>query len=208
MLYALDVLASAPSISAVDHRGMSLLSEREIEVVACLAEGLTNREIGERLGLSRHTVKNYLFRIFDKIGVSSRTELLHLTLRQPAQVHDSLRQKDKDDISEFEMCFKAAENGSPEARVKLAERFCNEQGALRDYVAAYMWYLLSEHSIANLRQRAHSAKAQLANLMKSEEILEAQERAREFLKEPEAGSSSFSATGIVLQKESAKFSVA
>src|SRR5947209_1307389 len=78
MLFALDVLASSPSISAVDHRGMSLLTDREMEVVTCLAEGLTNREIGERLGLSRHTVKNYLFRIFDKVGVSSRVELLHL----------------------------------------------------------------------------------------------------------------------------------
>jgi len=49
-----------------------------------LAEGLTNREIGDRLGLSRHTIKNYLPKIFDKLGVSNRVELLFLTLSQPA----------------------------------------------------------------------------------------------------------------------------
>jgi DNA-binding transcriptional regulator LsrR (DeoR family) len=41
-----------------------------------LAEGLTNREIARRLKLTEHTVKNYLFRIFDKLGVSSRVEVV------------------------------------------------------------------------------------------------------------------------------------
>lgn len=210
MLYALDVLATSPSICAVDHRGMSLLTEREIEVVACLGEGLTNREIGERLGLSRHTVKNYLFRIFDKIGVSSRMELLHLALRQPATVRESLRQQDKDNSSGFERCRKAAENGSPEARMALAEQYCSKQGqgTSRDYVAAFMWYLLSERSIANLRQRANSAKAKLARQMTSEEIREAQARAGEWLKEPEEHSSTFPASGVAMERESTKFSIA
>jgi len=54
----------------------SLLSAREIDVVRCLTEGLTNREIAQRLKLTEHTVKNYLFRIFDKLGVSSRVEVV------------------------------------------------------------------------------------------------------------------------------------
>jgi two-component system, NarL family, nitrate/nitrite response regulator NarL len=65
----LEALAATPKIRAVNEKGMSLLSKRELQVVRCLAEGLTNREIAERIGLSQHTIKNYLFRIFDKLGV-------------------------------------------------------------------------------------------------------------------------------------------
>ena len=82
--YALDALSSAPTIRATNAGGLSLLSSREQQVVHYLAEGLTNREIGARLGLSRHTIKNYLLKIFDKLGVSNRVELLFLTLSPPS----------------------------------------------------------------------------------------------------------------------------
>jgi DNA-binding NarL/FixJ family response regulator len=58
------------------HLGNAPLSTRETDVVRCVAEGLTNREIADRLKLTEHTVKNYLFRIFDKLGVSSRVEVV------------------------------------------------------------------------------------------------------------------------------------
>jgi DNA-binding CsgD family transcriptional regulator len=83
MSFAVEALASSPTVRAVDANGLNLLSKRELEVVGCLAEGLTNREIAERLGLSQHTIKNYLFRVFDKLGVSSRLELLFMTLSRP-----------------------------------------------------------------------------------------------------------------------------
>jgi hypothetical protein len=47
-----------------------------------VAEGLTNREIAGRLKLTEHTVKNYLFRIFDKLGVSSRVEVVLYAFHQ------------------------------------------------------------------------------------------------------------------------------
>ena len=78
--FAVEALASSPMVRAVDANGLSLLSKREMDVVRSLAEGLTNREIAERLGLSQHTIKNYLFRVYDKLGVSSRMELLFMTL--------------------------------------------------------------------------------------------------------------------------------
>jgi two-component system nitrate/nitrite response regulator NarL len=95
--FAVEALAASPVVRAVDSNGLSLLSKRELDVVRSLAEGLTNREIAERLGLSQHTIKNYLFRVYDKLGVSSRLELLFMTLTQvgspqsmtgPAAPHD------------------------------------------------------------------------------------------------------------------------
>jgi DNA-binding NarL/FixJ family response regulator len=60
----------------VNAAGANLLSSREEDVVRLLMDGFPNREIARILKLSQHTIKNYLFRIFDKLGVSSRTELL------------------------------------------------------------------------------------------------------------------------------------
>ncbi len=65
-----------PALANLQRMGNSPLSARESDVVRCVAEGLTNREIAERLELTEHTVKNYLFRIFDKLGVSSRVEVV------------------------------------------------------------------------------------------------------------------------------------
>jgi DNA-binding NarL/FixJ family response regulator len=206
MLFLLDVLTSSPEISAVDHRGMGLLSERELEVVRSLAEGLTNREIGERLGLSRHTVKNYLFRIFDKIGVSSRMELLHLTLRQSAASQNS--QSVHDPVSDFELCRKNAEDGSPQAQVDLAERYRTGLGTPKDNVAAYMWNLLSERALLEVRERANAAKAELLQSMNSAEILEAQQRASAWLRDPEDHRETYPLRPIAAEKESAKFSIA
>jgi DNA-binding NarL/FixJ family response regulator len=71
----LQALAAATPLRAVDARGVALLTKREEEVVQLVARGLTNREIAFEMHLSEHTIKNYLFRIFDKLGVSSRIEL-------------------------------------------------------------------------------------------------------------------------------------
>jgi two-component system nitrate/nitrite response regulator NarL len=73
--YLLEALAQ-PTLAKFHAEGRSLLSPRETDVVRCLAEGLSNREISQRLKLTEHTVKNYLFRIFDKLGVSSRVEVV------------------------------------------------------------------------------------------------------------------------------------
>jgi DNA-binding NarL/FixJ family response regulator len=82
MNLAVEALATSPKVRPVNVNGLNLLSPRELEVVRCLAEGMSNREIAEHLQLSQHTIKNYLFHVFDKLGVSSRTELLCMTLNQ------------------------------------------------------------------------------------------------------------------------------
>lgn len=80
--FLLDALAQAAPLRPVDGKGSILLTQRQEEVVRLVAEGLTNREVSRKLGLSEHTVKNYLFRIYEKLGVSSRVELILYVLNQ------------------------------------------------------------------------------------------------------------------------------
>jgi two-component system nitrate/nitrite response regulator NarL len=82
--FLLKALAEAPATRIVDTRGTNLLSQREQDVVRWLAEGNTNREIARKLNLSENTVKNYLFRIFNKLGVSSRVEVIIYAASQRA----------------------------------------------------------------------------------------------------------------------------
>lgn len=76
------VTAAAAGRSALNERARAVvraaeheaaLSPRELEVVALLADGLTNRAIAQRLHLSEATVKTHLIHIFDKLGADNRT---------------------------------------------------------------------------------------------------------------------------------------
>jgi two-component system nitrate/nitrite response regulator NarL len=78
--FLLEALAQ-PTLAGCLNINGGLLSARETDVVRCVTEGLTNREIAQRLKLTEHTVKNYLFRIFDKLGVSSRVEVVLYAFR-------------------------------------------------------------------------------------------------------------------------------
>lgn len=80
--FVLDAFSSLPASPAMDPGQLPMLSQRERDVVRCLSEGLTNNQIAGALRISHHTVKNYLFRIFEKLGVSSRVELLLYLLSQ------------------------------------------------------------------------------------------------------------------------------
>lgn len=62
--------------------GANLLTERENELAHWVAEGLTNADISRQLNLTEHTVRNYLFRVFNKLGVSNRLELALYVIRQ------------------------------------------------------------------------------------------------------------------------------
>lgn len=74
--FLIDVIAQVPSLRVVNARGDQLLTPREEQVVALVAEGLSIRNVANELRLSEHTVKKYLFRIFDKLGISTRVELV------------------------------------------------------------------------------------------------------------------------------------
>lgn len=82
MRYVLEALSASISPCLLNARGENLLSQRQQQLVSLVAEGLSNREIAARMHLSEHTVKNYLFRIFEKLGISNRVELIMYSLSQ------------------------------------------------------------------------------------------------------------------------------
>jgi DNA-binding NarL/FixJ family response regulator len=61
--------------AAVPQRKTYGLTPRELEVVGCIVEGCSNRDIAKQFTLSEETVKRHLSNIFDKTGVSTRLEL-------------------------------------------------------------------------------------------------------------------------------------
>ncbi len=64
---------------------IAVLSTQERRVLALLADGLTNKGIGEKLGLTEKTVKNYLSNIFDKLHLSNRAQAAALYAQQSSE---------------------------------------------------------------------------------------------------------------------------
>jgi LuxR family maltose regulon positive regulatory protein len=67
---------SWPRSNPPNHRRVEPLSQRELEILQLIAQGLSNREICERLFLALDTVKGHNRRIFGKLQVQSRTEAI------------------------------------------------------------------------------------------------------------------------------------
>jgi DNA-binding NarL/FixJ family response regulator len=88
--YVLNAFAKSSKQRKMDSNVEGRMTKREAEVVRLAVEGLSNREIGQQLGLTEHTVKNYLFRVFDKLGVSNRVELVLSCLRQEEDVREEM----------------------------------------------------------------------------------------------------------------------
>jgi len=173
--FLLEELSASPKITAVNAKGLSLLSKREVDVVRCLAQGLTNREIAEHLKLSQHTVKNYLFRVFDKLGVSNRIELLFMTLGESAQrpspmQHGPATTGLEASGDELIMLQKAAEAGLPAAQLALAQFYLSRRAGPQDLVNAYVWYQVAT-------ERASQARGLISKILPPLQIEEAQNEA-------------------------------
>jgi hypothetical protein len=135
-------------------------------------QGQSNKQIADRLGLSEHTIKNYLFRIFAKLGVSNRFELLFLLFKEcNAQATGRGGVPFGTQIGHpVETYLKAAEEGSVAAQfvVGLAhlEGYCVEKNGL----SAYYWLRVAEASSCELGHRSRALVEQLRSTVKTDEI--------------------------------------
>lgn len=77
----LSVSLPAPRPGFAPAEPKPLLTPRELEILACLAEGLSNKLAARRLGISAHTVKFHLEAVFAKLGAATRTEAVARGLR-------------------------------------------------------------------------------------------------------------------------------
>ncbi len=188
---ALAAFANAPLVRATNHKGIELLSARERQVIEHVASGMSNREIANALELSPHTVKNYLFRIFDKLGVSSRTELLYLTMNNSPAVPPP--HNGSEGSHSFSAVIEAAEAGDPCAQLQLAEHFSQIKDVPDDEdrqnagfapasVSAYMWYLLAEKKAARMLEQIEEGKKNIRPTMSPQQLSGAEDKATAWLR--------------------------
>jgi DNA-binding NarL/FixJ family response regulator len=82
--YVVSAAPSAPRPMAERGEGVDSLSAREIQVLQLVADGKSNKDIGDELGLSALTVKSHLARIARKLGTGDRAEMVATALRSGA----------------------------------------------------------------------------------------------------------------------------
>ncbi len=74
--HLIEALSHLKPLRIDNAQGIPLLTRREEDVVRLVADGLKNREIAQKLKVKEHSIRNYIYRIFEKVGVSTRVELI------------------------------------------------------------------------------------------------------------------------------------
>jgi len=74
--FLIEALNSTSQRRVTDVKGACVLTPREDQIVSLVSEGIGNREVAQRLSIKENTVKKALLRVYDKLGVSNRVELV------------------------------------------------------------------------------------------------------------------------------------
>ena len=136
--FLLEALIRTAPYRVVDGRGNELLSGRELEVVQLAARGYTNLEIADKMGLSEHTVKNYMFRCFDKLGVSNRVEMLFYVLNHSGTGRNlPSASPPNTSMTTIGALREAAQAGSVSAQLELATKYRHGTGVEKSMADAY-----------------------------------------------------------------------
>jgi two-component system nitrate/nitrite response regulator NarL len=170
--YLLEAFRRTPSCEGIAGDAIRSLSDRELQVAECAAQGQSNKQIADHLGLSEHTIKNYLFRIFEKLGVSNRFELLFLLFKEcntrtPGLAGLPLGAEPGHSIETY---IKAAEEGSITAQFVVGLAHLEGYGVEQDGLSAYYWLRLAEENSSEFGLRSRALLDQVRNIVKANEV--------------------------------------
>jgi two-component system nitrate/nitrite response regulator NarL len=171
--FLLEALRSAPSFEGIQAGKIDLLSPRELQVAEGAAQGQSNKQIANRLGLSEHTIKNYLIRIFEKLGVSNRFELLFLLFSECTDRASTGRAgvlSGGGIGNSIETYLKDAQEGAVAAQFIVGLAYLEGYGIQKDERSAYYWLRMAEENSSTIRSRSHALIEELRSKVKTDEI--------------------------------------
>src|SRR5207248_10757663 len=169
--HLLETVRSSPCYEAVEGK-VGMLSRREIQVAEAAAQGQTNKQIAGALRLSEHTVKNYLFRIFEKLGVSNRMELLFFLSAHNKDAGLSVADLTVRGANSLASYLRAAEEGWVSAQFMLGLVYLEGRGAEKNQQSAYYWLRMAEQNSSEIGEHSRMLIEELKARMRSDDIEE------------------------------------
>jgi DNA-binding NarL/FixJ family response regulator len=153
--YLLEAVRNALSCDGIDNDLIGMLSKREIQVAERAAQGYSNKQIASEFRLSEHTVKNYLARAFEKLGVSSRCELLFVLSNENNGLSSRAAGPSVSWLGNpIETYLKAAEEGYAAAQFIVGLAHLEGYGVEKNGRVAYYWLRMAEETSSAVRQRS------------------------------------------------------
>jgi len=168
--FLLEALRSTPSYEGIETDKIDQLSRREVQVAEHAAQGESNKQIADRLGLSEHTVKNYLFHVFEKLGVSNRMELLLLFKGSGKTTSPGGLSLGNDASQPIGAYLKAAEEGVVAAQFIAGLAHLEGYGIEKNERSAYYWLRMAEENSGAIEQRSHALVERLRSIVKTDDI--------------------------------------
>jgi len=169
--YLLEAARNTPSCDGIDSDKVSMLSKREVQVAEGAAQGYSNKQIADQFRLSEHTVKNYLSRVFEKLEVSNRFELLFLLFNEGNGLSIRAVGPNVSGLGNpIEVYLKAAEEGYAAAQYIVGLAHLEGDGVEKNGHSAYYWLRMAEENSSAVRQRSRALTLNLRTKIKPGEI--------------------------------------
>jgi len=155
--YLLEAVRGTPSCDGIDSDKVGMLSKREVQVAEGAAQGYSNKQIADQFKLSEHTVKNYLSRVFEKLEVSNRFELLFLLFNEGNGLSSRATGPRASGFGNpIEIYLKAAEEGYAAAQFIVGLAHLEGYGVDKSGRSAYYWLRMAEQNSSAVRQRSRA----------------------------------------------------